>query len=133
GDIDQEVFDQRFGAESVWRAAGHVTIYTGAGDVALDMASNMFRSRGRMGQLDTDTVTEAGRIVLDYLADSVSIVHQPRRSGLTGHGYHTSDPGASSDLVLLLLGHQRPGAAHGRPLEQHSSGVWIIPDGYPGN
>ncbi|MHC4989912.1 MAG: alpha/beta hydrolase [Planctomycetota bacterium] len=132
-DIDQEVADQRFGAESVWQAARHTTFYTSVQDTALDFASNMFKSRRRMGQLDTDAVSEAGRVVLDYLSDQVTIVHQPRRIGLTGHNYHISDPRASSDLVLLLLGHQLPGAENGRPLEQHPSGVWVIPDGYPEN
>ncbi len=130
-DIDQDVFDQRFGTESVRRAARHVTIYTGARDVALGLSSSKFSSALRVGQLGTAEVTEKGRVVLDHLADQMTIVHQPRRRGLFGHVYHKDDPGVSSDLLLLLLGHQTPGAEHGRPLTKDPSGVWVVPKDNP--
>ena len=130
-DLDIEVSNQRVTGEAVHEAAQHMTIYTGGRDRALDIASSMFKSRARLGQVDTQFVSESGRVIMDHLADHLTIIHQPRRIGFTGHKYYTSDPRVSSDLILLLRGHRRPGAEHGRPLEQDPSGVWIIPDGYP--
>ena len=129
-DVDQQVANQRFGSESTFDAARHLTMYTASGDSALGIASGMFKSEYRLGQIDP-AVAAGSRVILDHLADRFTLVHQPRPTGFSAHSYHRTDPRVSSDLILLLGGHQRPDPGGARPLDRDPSGVWIVPRDYP--
>ena len=52
--------------------------------------------------------------------------------GLLGHSYFHENPGVSSDLILFLRYHLRPGRDHGRPLGVQKNGFWFLDDNYPG-
>jgi esterase/lipase superfamily enzyme len=130
-DIDVDVSSQRHGGERIGEAAEHLTIYTGAGDAALRISANMFKSRNRIGQITPDDLTERQKLTTRMFADQFTIVFNPRKTGFLGHAYFLDDPAVTSDLLLLLRDQRRPGVQNGRPLVEHDSGMWIIPEGYP--
>ncbi|MCP3902848.1 MAG: alpha/beta hydrolase, partial [Planctomycetes bacterium] len=130
-DIDLEVSTMRLGGERVGDAAEHMTIYTGAGDAALRISANMFKSESRIGQIRPEDMSERQRITARMFADQFTTVYNPRKTGFLGHAYFLEDPAVTSDLLLLLRDDLRPGAEHGRPLVHDDSGMWVIPRGYP--
>ena len=51
-------------------------------------------------------------------------------SDITGHAYFWINPGASSDVILLLRDNRAPGAENGRPLIPLMDNFWQLNDNY---
>jgi hypothetical protein len=51
-------------------------------------------------------------------------------SSFVGHGYFHSSPAASSDLILILRGGNKPGDPQ-RPLQHKLLNFWELPKDYP--
>jgi esterase/lipase superfamily enzyme len=100
----------------------HLTIYSSPGDQALDIASSIFGSRLRLGQLDLrGPEAKALRADPGHLVDLIEV---DENTGAWGHGYFLSNPAVRSDLVALING-LRPGDA-GRPLVEIRAPFWRI-------
>lgn len=129
-DMDVEVVTQRIAAEGVQLVADNVTVYMSEKDLAMKLADFLFGSLRRLGQLrGTDLTPDqqrklAGMTFLQFIDAKVS-------SGFIGHSYFYQNPAVSSDLILLLRDHRKPGAEHGRPMKKRADGFWEIRDGYP--
>ncbi len=129
-DMDVEVVTQRIAAEGVQLVSDNVTVYMSEKDLAMKLADFLFGSLRRLGQLrGTDLTPDqqrklAGTTHLQFIDAKVS-------SGFVGHSYFYQNPAVSSDLILLLRDHRKPGAEHGRPLKKRDDGFWEIRDGYP--
>jgi esterase/lipase superfamily enzyme len=104
----------------------HLTIYSSPSDQALDMASRIFGSRLRLGQLDlTGPEAKALRADPGHFADLIEV---DRDTGAFGHGYFLSNPAVRSDLVAMIRDRLDPGDP-GRPLIEISKAFWRIPEG----
>lgn len=129
-DMDVEVVTQRIAAEGVQLVSDNVTVYMSEKDLAMKLADFLFGSLRRLGQLrGTDLTPDqqrklAGTTHLQFIDAKVS-------SGFVGHSYFYQNPAVSSDLILLLRDHRKPGAEHGRPMKKRADGFWEIRDGYP--
>ena len=55
------------------------------------------------------------------------IVYEGKRTDAFGHGFFTTNPLVSSDLVQLIRFGKRPGDT-GRPLRQVGSVTWVFED-----
>ncbi|RBP05798.1 esterase/lipase superfamily enzyme [Roseiarcus fermentans] len=104
----------------------HLTIYSSPSDQALDMASKIFGSRLRLGQLDlTGPEAKALRADPGHFADLIEV---DRDTGAFGHGYFLSNPAVRSDLVAMIRDRLNPGDP-GRPLIEIGKAFWRIPQG----
>ena len=99
----------------------HVTIYSSPGDQALGLASSIFGSRLRLGQLDLNG-PEANALRADP-GHRVDLIEVDDNTGAFGHGYFLSNPAVRSDLAALIRSGSRPGDP-GRPLT-HIGGGWF--------
>jgi esterase/lipase superfamily enzyme len=100
----------------------HVTIYSSPGDQALGLASSIFGSRLRLGQLDlSGPQARALRADPGHLVDLIEV---DDNTGAWGHGYFLSNPAVRSDLVALING-MKPGDP-GRPLVAIRGPFWRI-------
>ena len=100
----------------------HLTIYSSPGDQALALASSIFGSRLRLGQLDlSGPQARALRAVPGHLVDLIEV---DDNTGAWGHGYFLSNPAVRSDLVALING-LKPGDP-GRPLVEIRGPFWRI-------
>jgi esterase/lipase superfamily enzyme len=129
-DLDVEVLSPRVIAEGIGAGADLVTIYASGKDKAIGLAEKLFGSalrlgRAREGLLPSDIATVVEQAV------NVSVVESRTDGGLIGHGYLHSDPATTSDLMLVIRDHRRPGAAHGRPLTPVDINTWALYKGYP--
>ncbi len=100
----------------------HLTIYSSPGDQALGLASSIFGSRLRLGQLDL-----SGPQAIALRADPghrVDLIEVDDNTGAWGHGYFLSNPAVRSDLVALIDG-VKPGDP-GRPLVEIRGPFWRI-------
>jgi len=129
-DVDMEVLGQRAIAEGIGQGVGLITIYTSRGDRAIQLAETLFGGHRRLGRAGEGSLPSYA-VKLAEQAVNVSVVENRSRRGLIGHGYFTSDPAASSDLILVTRDRRRPGAEHGRPLEPADMNLWVLEEGYP--
>jgi esterase/lipase superfamily enzyme len=130
-DIDMDVATQRIGGEEVLFVADRFTTYTSAGDTALKLSANMFKSSARVGQAGPEAVRDFHRVTLRMLEDRSSVIYDPKKTGFLGHSGYLYNPRVSSDLILLLRDDRSPGAENGRPLLRDPTGLWVIPEDYP--
>jgi len=65
----------------------------------------------------------AAAVALAYLVGFIEVETTP---GFLAHGYFTSDPAVSSDLIAMIRYGLAPGAP-GRPLEEIQRPFWRIP------
>lgn len=102
----------------------------GTKDKALGMAEWLLQSSPRLGRLKPEDLTEAQRQQLALIGRTDFIdVRLP--SGAIGHSYYHSNPAASSDIILTLRYHAKPGSAE-RPLRQVAPNYYVLDDGaYP--
>jgi esterase/lipase superfamily enzyme len=138
-DIDVEVMLQYmtlYGSDpdmlSHWRKdelplhlRGRMTIYASGSDLALMASTLLFRSQSRLGRVRSSDFTDHMK---DFLreSDKIDIIQTPRdQSDLTGHGYFTSHPAVSSDLMALIRYGLRPEDA-GRTLRSVKPSFWAI-------
>ncbi len=128
-DLDLDVVIQRFGAERFALGVERITIYVSEWDTAIELASILFTSRRRIGQLRPEDFTAEQRKILERLGRTQFIDVRVEEAG---HSYFREDPSASSDLILLLRDNRAPGSANGRPLIEHIPNYWELYEGYPG-
>ena len=132
-DLDLQVTRQRLVGELVAYGVGHWTIYYSPADKALDLAEMLFASpAGRVGEEDMTTRFSAiDRKGITSRANIVSMIRfGGGESDKYGHSYYRTNPGVSSDIILLLRHGFAPGTSE-RPLVPLAPGYWDIPPGYP--
>jgi esterase/lipase superfamily enzyme len=131
-DLDEDVFVQRFVAEDLLGAAGRTTVYCSRHDRALEVADYVFGSRKRVGTLGPRDFSPNVRQKLAHMPNLQFIECQTTATGYAlNHDYIFANPGALSDLILVLRDRRGPGAANGRPLRQPVDGVWELDANYP--
>ena len=118
--------DTPYGAKknpsAVIKGSFHLTIYSSPGDQALGLASSIFGSTLRLGQLDLSG--PQARALRADPGHRVDLVEVDDNTGAWGHGYFLSNPAVRSDLVALIHG-LKPGDP-GRPLVEITSPFWRI-------
>ena len=100
----------------------HLTIYSSPGDQALGLASSIFGSRLRLGQLNLSG--PQARALRADPGHRVDLIEVDDNTGAWGHGYFLSNPAVRSDLVALVNG-LKPGDP-GRPLVEIRGPFWRI-------
>jgi esterase/lipase superfamily enzyme len=103
-----------------------VTIYMSPDDKALAASSWLFGSFVRLGRVDASMVP-AEQIGLIGDLGFVDMIQIRGKTDLFGHGYFTSNPRASADLIALLRYGLRPNEP-GRPLEEIRRPFWRVPE-----
>ncbi len=101
-----------------------VTLYVSPDDKALAASSKLFGSIARLGRLDTTMLTPAQVEEIGKLR-VVDIVQVSGATDFFGHGYFTSSPRASADIIALLRYGLRPNEP-GRPLERIAGPFWRV-------
>ncbi|MDJ0867685.1 MAG: alpha/beta hydrolase [Myxococcota bacterium] len=127
-DLDLDVVRQRLMAEKFGPAIGQITIYTTQADKALG-ASQTLMSGTRFGRVEGADLGEREQQIFTEVTN-VNIVEVEGVGGLIGHAYYRSSPAASSDLILILQGGNRPGEP-ARPLRHETLNFWTMPKDYP--
>jgi len=137
-DLDSQVAAQRLIGDHVAWSADRVTIYTSPADKAIGWSRKLFASpKGRIGNLDPDSLSEQTKLVLDGGNANIAIINfdasaDKSDSGADsfGHSYFRNAPTVSSDVILMLRDDLDPGTP-GRPLEDLGHKFWRVPPGYP--
>ncbi|MHC4430041.1 MAG: alpha/beta hydrolase [Planctomycetota bacterium] len=131
-DLDLEVVGQTVVADYLFDVPQRLVTYVSERDEAIGVASRLFRSKIRFGQLRPGDGSLVGlQGVETFNRQSQIIDADVTGYSKFGHDYYYRHPAVSSDLVLLLTGHLDPGAEHGRPLTPIESGFWRIDNDYP--
>jgi len=128
-DIDWEVFKQRVGPSYLFALPRQMTLYVSPNDEAIGASSYLFRSVSRLGRLSFDSLSTNERIEL-ALMGNLTFIDARVHSGPFSHSYFYAHPAVSSDLILLLRDHARPGVEHGRPLERVFDGYYRLSKDY---
>jgi esterase/lipase superfamily enzyme len=102
-----------------------MTIYVSPNDKALAASSWVFGSLARFGRFDPATLTP-GEIEQARRLGTVDMIQVRGTTDFFGHGYFTSNPRVSADLVALLRYGLRPNEP-GRPLEEIQRPFWRVP------
>ena len=102
-----------------------ITVYVSPDDKALAASSWLFGSLARLGRIDKAMVTpeQVAQLRMVGIFDVIEVRGTTDRFG---HGYFTSNPRVSADLIALLrygLGPDDPG----RPLEVIEKPFWRVP------
>ena len=127
--MDFGVVGQRLIAEQFGPAIGRITVYTNRNDGALRLSQRL-ASGVRFGRLESGTLGQTEAQIFENVRN-VDFVDVPGASGFIRHGYYRRDPGALSDIALVLQTGARPGSTQ-RPLVFRQQNFWSIPEGYPG-
>jgi len=129
-DLDFEVVGQRAGAEGLWTAFEHVTIYATGEDSALSKAQSMFGSSWRLGQARPEDIPDYFQqaVWAERNVDFVFYEGDFKGRDITSHSYYLS-PSVGADLIMLIRGNP-PGAEHGRPLKEIGSHMYVIEKDY---
>jgi esterase/lipase superfamily enzyme len=131
-DLDFDVVVQRMATEPIVQLADQFVIYVRDEDKALGISNWLFGGAKRLGHMNSGLFTSAElKDIRD--GDHVEFIDADIRDiGGIGHDYFHSNPAVSSDLILLMRYHCKPGASSGRPLRTTDKGFWDIDDEYPG-
>jgi esterase/lipase superfamily enzyme len=131
-DLDVEVVRQTVVADLFFEVPQRLITYVSERDEAITVASRLFRSKSRVGQMRPTDVSPDGRRRMAAFSRQSQVIDADV-TGFTafGHDYYYRHPAVSSDLILLLTGHLDPGAEHGRPLTSIGAGFWQIDNDYP--
>ena len=103
-----------------------VTIYMSPDDKALAASSWLFGSFVRLGRVDA-SMLPAEQIELIGDLGFLDMIQVRGTTDLFGHGYFTSNPRASADLIALLRYGLRPDEP-GRPLVEIKRPFWRVPE-----
>jgi esterase/lipase superfamily enzyme len=139
-DIDVELFAQDITADisdpdmaSVWPSKrmpdslrGRLTVYSSPQDRALFVSRLLFRSQRRVGDVRAEDVPADVQRYIEPLDKLDIIVYEGERTDIFGHGYFTTNPRVSSDVIQLLRYRKKPGEP-GRELVQVGPIVWKFP------
>jgi esterase/lipase superfamily enzyme len=125
-DLDMQVVSQRLAAERLTQGIRNITIYVSPDDKALGLASVLFSSMLRFGQIKAEDISKQVTIG-DHMND-IAFIDVGQTQGL-GHEYFYSNPAVSSDIILLLRYALTAGST-GRPLIHVRQYFWKIPVDY---
>jgi esterase/lipase superfamily enzyme len=128
-DLDEEVFGLRLVLENMGVIARRFVIYSSSKDLAVGVADWLFTSKARLGTLSKKDVSEADQELLAKIAN-VEFVQCVVSGYGTSHDYVFTNPGAMSDLILLLRDRKDPGTANGRPLTPLGGAFWRLDNSY---
>ncbi len=129
-DMDWEVFRQRFIGDNATNAPRRLVVYVSPHDEAIGMSDWLFSSGRRLGRLLGSDLTTAGQNYLRQ-SDRIQVINCQVSKFGTSHNYFYAHPAVLSDLILVLRDRRKPGAEHGRPMQQDEAGLWQITNGYP--
>ncbi|UWQ29748.1 alpha/beta hydrolase [Leisingera sp. M523] len=126
-DLDVGIVRQRLMSERVFAAFEQVNVYINPDDQALAIASILTRE-ARFGRLDASDFAPGELAALK----KVGLVHFIRVEGAggSGHSYFRDNPGAMSDIALVLRTRAFPGGTL-RPLELDHDNIWTLHPDYP--
>jgi esterase/lipase superfamily enzyme len=128
-DLDAEVFSTRLMFEGMATISKQIVVYCSEKDKAVGLADKLFHSKARLGTLSQESVKPAGKRLLAELP-WIQIV-QCNVSGFgTSHDYIFTNPGALSDLIMVLRDGRKPGAENGRPLTHLGGAFWSLDNNY---
>ncbi|HTT39672.1 MAG TPA: alpha/beta hydrolase [Burkholderiales bacterium] len=101
-----------------------LTVYTSPGDNALGLASTLFGSVLRVGQLTPQDISSERRTALARFGgiDVVQVLHA---GDYFGHSYYRNEPSASGDLMAVIRYDLRPGDP-GRNLKALGPAFWRV-------
>ncbi|MBK1619107.1 hypothetical protein CKO42_11815 [Lamprobacter modestohalophilus] len=105
---------------------GRLTVYSSPKDRALLISQILFRSRNRVGQLSPEDIPDSAQRHLELRGGTDLIAYEGQRTDLAGHGYFTTNPRVSSDLIQLIRFKKKPGDP-GRELIRTGRVTWRIP------
>ncbi|MCP3902384.1 MAG: alpha/beta hydrolase [Planctomycetes bacterium] len=128
-DLDIDVVGMRIAADGLHLVPENLTMYLSEDDEAIGIASWLFRSVSRLGQLDPNALSPEGQRSIKLFPEIQFVQVDVRKKGL-GHGYFIDNPAVLSDLILVLRDGRRAGAEHGRPLEPIGA-FWHLDRDYP--
>jgi esterase/lipase superfamily enzyme len=104
-------------------------IYISPDDSALGLSSWLFGG-SRLGNFTADVFSPEELQQLRNSNNPALVEARVSNLGNFGHDYFYTNSSVSSDLILTVRNHLRPGAENGRPLG-YDRGFWIIDDNYP--
>lgn len=110
---------------------GRFTVYGSPEDRALSASRLLFRSSTRVGLISIETFERMPpevRALFEELALMDLIINDLDRSDRFGHGYFTSQPRVSADLIELLRHGTAPGTPQ-RPATPIASWIWRLSAG----
>jgi esterase/lipase superfamily enzyme len=128
-DMDVEVFSLRLTLEDMAVVARRFVVYSSSKDELLSAADWLFHSRARLGTLSKPDVPQPAQDLLAQVPN-VQLVQCVVSGFGTTHDYPFTNPGAFSDLILVLRDRRDPGAANGRPLTPLGGVFWRLDNNY---
>lgn len=105
---------------------GRLTVYSSPKDRALQVSQILFRSRNRVGQLSPEDIPDEAQRHLEIRGGTDLIAYEGKRTDLAGHGYFTTNPRVSSDLIQLIRFRKKPSDPE-RELIRTGRVTWRIP------
>ncbi|WP_369957694.1 alpha/beta hydrolase [Marichromatium sp. AB31] len=111
--------------------SGRLTVYASPRDRALLISRILFRSRDRVGQIALEDIRPGAQRYLATLGRIDLVSYEGRRTDFFGHGYFTTNPRVSADLVALLRYGRGPDDPL-RALERTGPATWRFPDAEDG-
>ena len=129
-DLDVDVVRTRVGADHLHLVPERLVMYLSEDDRAIGIATWLFASVRRLGQLTMGDMSERGRENLTLFPE-IQFVEVEVTTDWLGHGYFISNPAVLSDLILVLRDNRLPGAEHGRPLRGGGDEFWLLDRNYP--
>jgi len=130
-DLDLDVTFQRLSTARLGRVPERIAMYVQPNDKALSLANWLFSGARRLGGINSDIFSPAEIDALRSAQTPQVVEARVSDTGAFGHDYFHSNPAVSSDLILLMRYHFKPGSDYGRPLGVNRTGFWLIEDGYP--
>jgi len=104
-----------------------LTIYASPKDRALLLSHVLFRGYRRVGRAGVDDMPAEMQDFFAKWGRFELIVYEGKRTDAFGHGFFTTNPLVSSDLVQLIRFGKRPGDP-GRPLREVGPVTWVFED-----
>jgi esterase/lipase superfamily enzyme len=101
-----------------------VTLYVSPDDRALATASWLMGSIARLGRVNS-TMLNAEQIAALAALGAIDIIQVRGRTDFFGHGYLSSNPQVSADIIALLRYNLRPNEP-GRSLEHVAGSFWQV-------
>jgi esterase/lipase superfamily enzyme len=130
-DLDVDVLFQRAATARLGQVPERAAIYICAKDKALGLSDWLFGGVKRLGKLQANIFTPEELQALRASSSLQIVDARISEPGPFGHSYFHENPAVSSDLMLLMRYHLRPGPEHGRPLRADPDGFWVVDDKYP--
>jgi hypothetical protein len=109
--------------------ARRFVIYSSTKDEAVGFADWLFTSKARLGTFCKSDISEGSQDLVAQFPGFQSVQCSVSGFGTT-HDYMFINPGAMSDLILLLRDGRSPGAANGRPLVPLGGAFWKLDNTY---